>query len=74
MSEPPPPPPAPHGFWQTVRSVAASFFGVQNARNRQHDFTHGKPLQFVLVGLAMTFAFIGLIWMAVKLALSQAGS
>lgn len=61
------------GLWQTVASVAASFFGVQSARNRERDFTKGKPLHFIVVGLAMTLAFILVIWGAVRFALHSAG-
>lgn len=60
-------------LWQTIASVAASFFGVQNRRNRQRDFSRGKPLHFILVGLLMTLAFVLVIWAAVRLALRSAG-
>ena len=63
----------PPTLWQTVASVAASFFGVQSARNRERDFTRGKPLHFIVVGLLMTVAFVFVIWIAVRLALRSAG-
>ncbi len=44
--------------WQVFKSVLASFFGVQNEETRQRDFTHGKPAQFIFVGLAITAMFI----------------
>lgn len=61
------------GFWSTVASVAASFFGVQSSRNRQRDFKKGHPLQFVAVGLAMTLLFVLVVMFAVRLALRSAG-
>ena len=61
------------GLLQTIASVAASFFGVQSARNRERDFTKGKPVHFIVVGLAMTLAFILVIWAAVRFALHSAG-
>lgn len=65
--------PAPPTLWQTISSVAASFFGVQSARNRQRDFSRGKPVHFIIVGLLMTAAFVLVIWVAVRLALRSAG-
>lgn len=58
---------------QTIASVAASFFGVQSSRNRTRDFSRGKPLHFIVIGLLMTVAFVAVIVVAVKLALRGAG-
>lgn len=66
------PAPAPT-LWQTVTSVAASFFGVQSSKNRKRDFSKGKPAHFVVIGLVMTALFILTVVMAVKLALRSAG-
>jgi hypothetical protein len=66
-------PPKPPTLWQTVASVAASFFGVQSSKNRQRDFTHGKPAHFIAVGLAATAVFVLLVILGVRLALHQAG-
>ena len=60
-------------LWQTIASVAASFFGVQSSKNRRRDFTHGKPLHFIAVGLAATAVFVLLVILVVRLALHQAG-
>ncbi|MDM4770110.1 DUF2970 domain-containing protein [Solimonas sp. SE-A11] len=68
-----PPGGEPPSLWQTIASVAASFFGVQSSKNRERDFTKGKPLHFIAVGLGMTLAFIGVVWIAVRLALRSAG-
>jgi hypothetical protein len=64
------PPPT---LWQTVGSVAASFFGVQSRGNRQRDFSRGKPLHFIIIGLLMTVAFVLVLWAAVRFALHSAG-
>lgn len=69
MNEPNRPP----TFWDTVRSVAAAFFGVQSSRNRVRDFKHGKALPFIVVGLVMTVLFVLTIVLAVKFALHQTG-
>jgi hypothetical protein len=60
-------------LWQTIASVLASFFGVQSSKNRQRDFTHGKPLHFIAVGLAMTVALVLVVILVVRLALRMAG-
>ena len=55
--------------WEVLKSVLASFFGVQSEEIRQRDFTHGKPSQFIMVGLILTVLFIVIIYLAVKVAL-----
>lgn len=55
--------------WQVFKSVLASFFGVQKEETRQRDFTHGKPSQFIIIGLILTVAFIVVVYIAVKIAL-----
>lgn len=55
-----------------VKSVLASFFGVQSDKNRERDFQQGNPAQFILVGLVLTVLFIvGMIFI-VKLILVSA--
>jgi hypothetical protein len=60
-------------LWQTLASTLASFFGVQSSKNRQRDFTHGKPAHFIAMGLVVTALFVLMVVMLVKLALRQAG-
>ncbi|HEY1076062.1 MAG TPA: DUF2970 domain-containing protein [Fontimonas sp.] len=60
-------------LWQTVGSVAASFFGVQSSKNRRRDFSRGKPAHFIVIGLLMTVLFVMAVAAAVKLALRSAG-
>lgn len=55
-----------------IKSVLASFFGVQSDKNRQRDFQQGSPAQFIIVGLVLTVFFIvGMIFI-VKLILASA--
>ncbi len=56
-------------LWEVIKSVLASFLGVQSNKNRERDFQHGKPMHFIVVGLMMTVIFILLIWGLVKLVL-----
>lgn len=60
-------------LWQTVSSVAASFFGVQSSKNRQRDFSKGRAGHFIAIGLLMTVLLVLGVWLAVKLALRSAG-
>ncbi len=58
-------------FLDVVKSVLASFFGVQSDKNRVRDFQHGSPAQFIIVGLVLTVLFIvGMIFI-VKLILAS---
>jgi hypothetical protein len=73
-AEPPRPPEEPSPtLLQTVASVAASFFGVQNSKNRERDFKRGKPVHFVIIALLMTAGFALTVWMVVKLVMRNAG-
>ena len=58
---------------QVFVSVAWSFFGVQNSRNRRRDFPYGKPWQFIVLGVVMTaivvLAFVGAAKLALHLVL-----
>ena len=54
-------------------SVLASMFGVQSSRKREEDFTHGKPSQYVIIGLLVTVAFMLTVWGVVSLVMKVAG-
>ncbi|MDX1655389.1 MAG: DUF2970 domain-containing protein [Candidatus Competibacteraceae bacterium] len=56
-------------LWQVALSVLASFFGVQSQHNRERDFRHGRPGQFIVVGLVMTVLFVLVVWGVVQLVL-----
>lgn len=45
-------------MWKVVKSVLAAFFGVQNERQRQEDFQHGKPGIFIAVGIALAAVLV----------------
>lgn len=46
------------GILATIRSVLAAFFGVQNNKNREQDFSHGKLSHFIIVGVVTVIIFI----------------
>jgi hypothetical protein len=54
--------------------VLAAFFGVQSHKNRTRDFTTGNPLVFIIVGVVMTLAFIGVLLLVVSLVLAHSGA
>ncbi len=56
-----------------ARSVLWAMLGVQKSKNYERDFKHGKPSQYIIVGLIGVAIFIAIIIMIVKIALSSAG-
>lgn len=59
-------------FIDVIKSVLASFFGVQSDKNRRRDFQQGSPAQFILVGLVLTIIFIVGMIVIVKIILATA--
>jgi len=45
----------------TIKSVAAAFFGVQSNKNRERDFNQGKFSHFIIVGILGVIIFIGVL-------------
>ena len=56
-----------------VKSVLASFLGVQSGRNRERDFQHGRPIHFIIVGFGVTILFVLVVWGIVRIVLRNAG-
>jgi hypothetical protein len=59
---------------QAAFSVLAAMFGVQNSKNREHDFSSRSPLKFLVMGVVMASLFVLLLGGIVKLILWQAGA
>lgn len=57
---------------QVVGSVAAAFLGVQSGKNRERDFSKGRPRDFIVMGLLFTLLFILAIWGVVSLVMKLA--
>ena len=58
---------------QVFRAVASAMIGVGKKKNLEQDFESTEkngPWSYIVVGLIMTFLFIGTVLFAVKLALS----
>ncbi|MCG7591597.1 MULTISPECIES: DUF2970 domain-containing protein [Halomonadaceae] len=45
-------------MWSVIKSVLAALIGVQNDRQRQHDFSNGKPAAFILTAIVVTLLFV----------------
>jgi hypothetical protein len=58
-------------FFSVLGSVLSAMFGVQSASKREADFTRGKPIHYILVGLLVTAVFILAVWGVVKLVLGS---
>ncbi len=56
-----------------ARSVLWAFIGVQKNKNYERDFKHGKPSQYIIVGLIAVAVFIAILITVVKFALAMAG-
>ncbi|MFK7997819.1 MAG: DUF2970 domain-containing protein [Granulosicoccus sp.] len=54
------------GFWNVVQSVGAALIGVQSRKNRERDFTHGKPVHFIVGGILGTLLFMLAVWLLVQ--------
>ena len=46
------------GIGSVIGSVLAAFIGVQSDKKRKEDFARGKISTYVIVGLAVTAAFV----------------
>jgi hypothetical protein len=46
------------GFLETVKAVAASFFGVRGGRSHRQDMSRLNPLHVIIVGIMLAAAFV----------------
>jgi len=58
-------------FLSILQSTLAAAIGVQSEKNRQRDFTHGKPIYFIIAGLIFIVVFIAVIITVVQLVLPE---
>ena len=56
-------------FWEVLSSTLAAALGVQSSKNRERDFSRGKPSQFIFMGIAFTAVFVLIIIGIVSLVL-----
>ncbi len=59
-------------FGEMLSSVLAAALGVQSGKNRARDFSRGKPVHFILLGLGFTAVFaltlLGIVLLVIHLA------
>lgn len=60
-------------LWEMLQSVLSAALGVQSGKNRNRDFTRGKPSHFIMLGVLFTAVFVLVIFGVVKLVLHFAG-
>ncbi|MBU2711145.1 DUF2970 domain-containing protein [Zooshikella sp. WH53] len=60
----------PISFLGVLQSVFAAAFGVQSQKKRRKDFSKGKPIHYVLVGILFTTVFILIMVGLVQIALN----
>jgi len=53
-------------FWQTVRLVAWSFFGVRRRTDQEQDLRRVKPQHVIVAGLVGAALFVGLLLLLVN--------
>lgn len=56
-------------FWEVLSSTMAAAFGVQSSKNRERDFSRGKPGQFIAMGIGFTAVFVLIMATIVSLVL-----
>lgn len=56
-----------------AKSVMWAFIGVQKSENYERDFKHGKPSQYIIIGLIGVALFITILVSVVKFVLALAG-
>ena len=61
------------GLLDVTRSVLAAFLGVQSKRNYERDFKHGKPWQYIVIGLIGVGIFITIVIAVVMIVMQAAG-
>ena len=60
-------------LWDVTKSVLWAMLGVQKSENYKRDFTHGKPWQYIVIGLVAVAVFIGIVVTVVNVVMSMAG-
>lgn len=60
-------------LWDVAKSVQAAFLGVQSSKNYERDFQHGKPSQYIIIGLIGVAIFIAVLITVVMIVLKLAG-
>ena len=60
-------------LWRVVISVMQAALGVQSGKNRERDFSKGRPAAYIIAGLIFTIVFILVLYGVVKMIMHFAG-
>lgn len=61
------------GLLDVTKSVLSAFLGVQSRKNYERDFNHGKPWQYIVIGLIGVGIFIAVVIAVVMIVMKAAG-
>lgn len=61
-------------FMQLLQSVLAALLGVQSESARTRDFSKGRPLHFIIIGVVTTVLLVLIFAGIVRLVLSFSGA
>jgi len=53
-------------FWQSMRAVAWSFFGIRRSAGSQHDASQLNPVHVVIAGLVGAAVFVAALVLLVR--------
>ena len=56
----------PLSFWQTLRAVAWSFFGVRRGVDHENDVAQLNPLHLIVAGIAAAMVFVLILVLLVQ--------
>ena len=45
-------------MWSMVKSVLAALLGVQSSQKSQDDFSSGRPIAYIVIGVVITFLLV----------------
>lgn len=60
-------------LWDVAKSVLSALLGVQSRKNYERDFQHGKPSQYIIIGLIGVAIFIAILISVVIVVMRMAG-
>ena len=58
-------------YLNAFKSVLAAMIGVQNKKNHRNDFAQKSAKPFIVVGIAMTIAFVLFVYTLVQIILNN---
>ena len=58
-------------FWQTLRAVAWSFFGVRKSADHEKDVNQLNPVHLIVAGLIGAAVFVALLVLLVRWVISS---